>query len=382
MTDDSRPESGWPGENLFSPQGIRFGQTAAPAAKAADFGPAHARLQAKLDGLDAADPLRQALTQQLAALESRCRAEWLAAWNSRIRQAFQALIEQVESPQRWRAPASESLRQRLLEALGELRKNLQAELLGLLPAGREALTPIQRFVTAQLTKLDALQLRNASAYEKSREVAAACRSLLIQAEALPRELLALAELDKLLDTAVRYQFAWDVALAAKGELDSHLTALQQIAVSGLRPPRLPQAAPVEGLSWGWVGDQLCNDLGVPLRALKGSYREWMKRGLMGVQRAVQQGFASAPLLEALEAFYCAHSLERERPEALVAIAWMLTLFQRPVQAVDCLELALRREPMAEIKPLFWQIQALDPENQPKPRMRKPRPGGLYRPESV
>ena len=361
-------------EKDFLPQAISFGKAAAASVRAADFGPAHTALQTRLQRLAADSPWKPLLEQDLSALESEVRRQWLSEWLMRIRTAFTALVEQIEDPTRWRAPESEACRQKLLGELNALRKELQTGYLGLLPAGREQLQQLQRFVTAQLTKLDALQLRNASAYEKSREAAAAIRAQLQSAGALPEELLALAELDRLLDTAVRYQFAWDVALSAKGELEHHLTALQQIAINGLRPPPPPPVPAIAGMVWSWREDQLCNDLGVPLRALKGGYQDWMKRGLAAVQQAAHQHFASGDLLlEALEAFYCAHSAARERPEALVALAWLLTLLQKPVQAVDCLELALRREAMPEIKELFWQIQALDPANQPKKPARKPRP---------
>lgn len=364
-------------ERDFLPQAISFGQTAAVSPKTVDFGPEHAALQAQWQALTPENPWRLWLEQDLTACESRWRRDWLIQWIDKIRTAFAALIECVEDPARWKSESSEEVRQQLLTELGVLRKVLQAEYLSFLPAGREALLPLQRFATVQLNKLDALQLRNASAYEKSCETAAVHRLQLIQAQALPAELLALAELDKLLDTAVRYQFAWDVALQAKGEMEHHLTALQQIALTGLRPPRLPASPAVSGIQWNWSGEQLCNDLGVPLRALRGSYRDWFKQGLYALQQAIQQNFAPTALLEALEAFYCAHSVARERAEALVAIAWLLTLLKSPVQAVDCLELALHREALPEIKDLFWQIQALDPANQP--RRRKPRTADVSRP---
>ena len=358
----------------FSPQAIRFAAAPQAALKPAiAFGDEHAALSAQLAELPPESPAHAAQAQALICLESSLRSNWLTQQTALIEIAFVALIEAGEDPERWREAATESLRRELLQQLFGLRIRLQSEYLALLPPER-GLAPLQRYVTAQLTKLDALRLNNASACEKSREAAQAAHSGLISTQVLPAELLALVRLDRLLDTAIRYQFAWEVALNAKGELAHHLTALQQIALTGLRPPRRPDTPLAAGISWDWHQGRLQNDLGVSLRCLRAGYGDWMKRGLKAIQQAVRNSFAIDSLQEALECFYAAHSVAREKPEALVALAWLLTLLNRPEQAVDCLELALRREALPEIKELFWLIQALDPDNQPsRVSRRKPRP---------
>lgn len=365
------------GRSAFLPQGISFGTgpLGPPPKPKSDFGPGHSEAVLVLAALADDDPWREADAAALIRSESAWRQAWLSERITALRQAFAALIEAGEDPAHWRDPETLALRQQLLARLESLRDELQSEFLPLLPPERELL-PLQRFVTAQLTKLDALRLGNASAWEKSREAAATARAGLAEAAVLPDELLSLLDLDRLLDTTVRYQFAWDVAQTASGEIEHHLTALQQIALTGLRAPHLPAAPAAEGHAWHWHEDQLRNDLGVSLRCLRGSYGDWMKRGLQCLQQAIRREFAEAsPLLEALDCFYAAHSAWRERAEPLVAIAWLLTLLDEPVTAVDSLELALRRQTLPEIKELFWQIQALDPANRPEPRpsTRKRRP---------
>lgn len=353
-------------DNGFSPRGIQFSQSpAAPAVAPAFFGAAHRELQARRAGLP---PARWPATdRELQRLESDFRRQWLSAAETELRRQLSALVEMLETQQQ--PAACQALQTELRTELARLRERLQAEALPLLQ--QAFLQPLLRFLTAQLNRLDALQLNNRPAFDKSAEVAESLRRQLLDVPVDVEELLELIALDRLLDTAVRYLFAWDVAAKASGEAAHQLTALQQIARQGLRPQAVAVAEAVAGQTWVWIGELLCNDLGVPLRSLKGSYKIWLRHGLYALQQAVTQAFAPQLLDQALEAFYCAHSLDRERPEALVAIAWMLTLLQQPVAAVDCLELALRLDPMPEIKALFWQIQALDPANRPARRLKSP-----------
>lgn len=343
----------------FLPQGISFKAQAqtSPAAFSVDFGPEHTALSETLKQQPEAS---EQLSEQLILLESRWRIDWLKVRLTNVRTALRALIEAAEDPAQWRSETCQSCQKTLIGALDELRTALQKDYLALLPPQRQSLTPIQRFITAQLTKLDALGLLNASAWEKSREQAQSFKSQLIQAEILPEELFTLAELDRLLDTAVRYQFAWEAARNAKGKLEEHLTTLQKIAVTGLKSPRAPEPQAVPGTVWSWRNQALRNDLGVPVHSLRRSYPEWLQLGLRCLKLARKQTFTNnKPLYEALECFYAAHSLARDRAEPLVALGAVLTLLNQPAKAVDCLELALKREALPEIKALFWQLQALE-----------------------
>lgn len=347
----------------FSPQLIQFGKTEStlqrPAPEAGQQTP------------EKDSPWRQQYELQLRSQESLARAQWLQERNKKLKSRFATLIEQAENPANWKASPTQSTRQILMAELLRLREQLQQDFMPLLPRSSEP-TPQQRYLTAQLTKLDALRFRNLSAYEKSREAAAPYKGLLINLAVLPEELLALVELDRLLDAVIRYQLTLEVALSGKGKLEQHLTTLQEIALTGLREPKLPTANPVSGTLWHWKDGRLRNDLGVSLKGLRYGYNDWLRRGLKHLQTAIKQEFSQPELLlKALECFYCAHSVERERAESLVFLAWLLTLLNQPVLAVDCLEMALRRNAMIEIKELFWLVQSLDPANQLLPSVKKP-----------
>ncbi len=344
----------------FLPQGISFSaqtQSNTPTQPEISFGPEHAALKSQIETLSDSQAKNQ-LQAELIVLESQFRSSWLKLQISTVEKALHALIEAAENPAKWRGETCQNCQTALIATLDQLRQALPNEYQQLLQ--HDSLLPIQRFISAQLTKLDALGLNNASAWEKSREQAQSFKTQLVESEVLPAELYALVDLDRLLDTAIRYQFAWDVARRAKGQLTQHLTALQQIAIRGLKAPRAPEPRALPGPIWSWRNGALRNELGVPVHSLRRSAQEWLNLGFRGLKIARRQQFKQIKVIqEALECFYAAHSLAPDQAEPLVALATLFTLLNRPHQAVDCLELALKRKALPEIKELFWQIQELE-----------------------
>lgn len=352
----------------FSPQLIQFSGQQKEAQTAANsrhslFGPKHQQVQNFWETLPPDSLWREIWSQRLHLLESGFRCRWLEQRIATLKTAFSDLIDCAEDPEQWQSEALQSARQRVLEQFQTLRQDLQSEFLPLLRAHQAEQQVIQALIIAQLNRLDALKLMSAAAFEKAVAASQERRQALseVGAGVLPEELLTLLKLEELLDAAARYLFAWnrlstqtpgDKALSAEA-----LSKMQQIALEGLRPRRLPQPPVAPGLELRWQSDKWLNPLGIPVDVYRKTYQHWMKTGLHFVQRALKEKFVrQEPLLQALEAFYAALSVAPERAEAPLALAWLMALQGQPLYALDFLEYALRLEARPEIQLLYQFLQ--------------------------
>lgn len=345
----------------FSPQLIQFsGQTKSEKAPIlrANYGPSHAHLETLME-LFSEDPFWQSgLQERMLILESHYRCDWIKAQIKVLKQGFSDLIDWAEVPGEVDAEAIQTARQKLQDHFKGLRQGLQSEYLPLLRERQKEQQVIQALIMAQLNRLDALQLMSAAAFEKAVLISEQRRQELVSVGkgVLPDELLLLLELEELLDAAARYQFAWN-RMASKPKAEA-LQELQEIALKGLRPGTLPASKPhPAGTLLDWQGDKLFNGLGVAIEVYKKPYLFWMKMGIQRVQLAMKEKFQrSLPLEQALEAFYAALSVQPERVDAALALAWIMALLDQPVYALDFLEYCLRLEARPEIQSLYRFLQ--------------------------
>ena len=356
----------------FSPQLIQFvsQEPEAEDEQGFGFGQSHFYLVQEMDALSFDSPWRNQMEYKVLITESLYRTEWFQKWLDKLQMRFRVFIDKSENPDDWKSTPALSAHQLLVAELLRLRSQLHEELMPLLPASSEP-SALQRYLTAQLTKLDAVRMKNGSAYEKSREVAAPYKQQLMQMGILPEEVLVLLKFDRLLDSIIAYHFTWERALKSTRDLESHLSKLQKIALAGLRPIQAEMPTVDGAKVWSQQNGKLLNELGISWRCFKATYADWIKQGLYYLQLAIKQDFDDFNLLlKSVECFYSAHSLEPDQVEALVYLAWMMILMNQSNIAVDCLEMAMRQRTLPEMKDLFWLVQSLDPTNQLLPSLRK------------
>ena len=346
----------------FSPQLIQFSEQKKlekPVVKHSIYGEEHLQLQQFLDLFSESSPWQEPLQERLKIQESCFRCNWVQQQIKVLKQSFSALIETVEEPAEIRAESVQILRKVLLDNFANLRQSLQIEYLPLLKNTSLEQGVIQALIVAQLNRLDALQLMSAAAFDKSVLISQERRKELhrVGDGVLPDELLALLELEALLDAAARYQFAWNRIKTQTPEAQT-LSELQSIALQGLKPGLLsPTKACAEGVVLDWQDGKPVNALGISIDVYRKPYVYWMKIGIHCVQRAMKQKFQRLlPLEQALEAFYAALSVEPDRVEAPLALAWLLTLLNQSVPALDFLEYSLKLEARPEIQQIYVFLQ--------------------------
>jgi len=344
----------------FSPQAIQFSgnKKEEPAVVKGDYGAQHSQLERLISLHPENSPWRERLYKRLQIQESRFRCDWIEQQIKILKQCFSNLIEQVEDPEQIHSEATQDLRQQLLANFTNLRHVLQVEYLPLIKKAQYDLGVIQNLVMAQLNRLDALQLMSAAAFEKAVLISLDRRKELanVGGGVLPDELLALLALEELLDAAARYQFSWN---RMKTYEPQAMSKLQEIAIQGLMPGMQPRSKRhPEGELLGWQGEKAVNRYGLVIDIYRKPYIYWMKTGIQMVQRAMKEKFhRMQPLEQALEAFYAAFSIEPDHLDAPLALAWILSLLDQPVYALDFLEYCLRLEARPEVQELYMFLQA-------------------------
>lgn len=336
----------------FVPQLIQFKKSQpAPPEKPApetDFGIAHQRWRVLTQS--AQDPIwAHVLQQQLNNLESETRITWLNGQYEELYNHFEKLAQATQKNHRDQASDTRS---QLLQYLNHFREAFQERFLPLLTETvREQ--GFQQLSHGFLTRLDALRLNNYSAFEKSREANLKNQQRCQTSSCDADELLAFLQLERLLDTVIDYQFAWERWQAKKAPLSS----LEKLANKVLKvaPPTI--SAPPQAALLKWQQGEYQTATGLPIRVFEHSFLAWMKQGFRSLQQAMKEKFSKPQTLkQALLAFYTALLLEPQRAEPALALAWLLTLFNQPQNASLFLQYALQQEALPEIQLLLRYLR--------------------------
>lgn len=288
------------------------------------------RLKGRLSQVAPGSPWEVLYAPQLALLKSEQRCEQLQHVFQPVYLALEAFKE-LSGPQQLEAFQAEIqvLRQQLPgRYLAELNEDFQA---------------LRQLARALLMRLDALNSQNATAFAKAAEFFEQSYQALsaLKSGVLPRELAELLKLNQLLERC------GDVLLK-KSASEAAWTALRQWDADRESVP-LKCSAPALNFENGhWL-----NQWGVAIDSHVRDYNHWMRAGIRSVQQAMKQNFSQTqPLMRAVGHFYAALSVEPERAEAPLALAWLMVLCEQPLLALDYLEYALKLDALNEIQDLF------------------------------